>query len=140
MMSLLRRPTRMWDAIMSQDPFPLPGAAPAPVAAAAEPEPKQEAPHGPVFAPSVFRPLREARALSATDCPQLHDIYRRLDERKVDVETRLRALTEEVDLLRAELNALAPAWNCMQGWVGIHQIQPVEDQAEEEGKEGTPWP
>jgi hypothetical protein len=55
-----------------------------------------------------------------------------LDARHHEVQDRIRALTAELDLLRAEASALHPAWNCLQGWVGVSRVYPVPDPAEEE--------
>jgi hypothetical protein len=53
-----------------------------------------------------IRAARAPRILPASDCPELHDIYQRLDARHHEVQDRIRVLSAELDLLRAEAAAL----------------------------------
>lgn len=124
---LARHGSRLWETLLSQEPLPMATSRQwsgnsGPLMAAAE----DEAPARP-----KFRAARRPRALSAEECPELHEIHRQMDARKADVEGRIAVLSAELEKLKAERDALVPAWNCLQGWVGVHRIQPVPPPEEE---------
>jgi hypothetical protein len=100
-------------AILSQEderPLPLPD--------------RDEAPPTPFrLAPGV------EKRLSASQCPELHAIYAQVQARKKLVDQEILDLTRRLDLLRAEREALAPAWHTMSECV-VCAAEPEPEEAE----------